>query len=202
MMLRMKSTSKATPLPTLLQVSMDTLMYALTLHFLSYAENMVISIGVDSTTIPNPHKLCDAIEESLTAMKVDVLNNAHAIFNNNYKKKFTLEHTWRELRHDQKWCGNESSNKRRKFDDGSHSASESVKDNDAEVDDGTNRPPGVKAAKARGKKRPMVEKSEFQTMCTIKQEDLAVKERLGKMKLLDSLIAKQEPLADEEEAHS
>ncbi|CAN7016600.1 unnamed protein product [Brassica oleracea var. botrytis] len=31
--------------------------HALTLHFLSYAENMVISIGVDSTTIPNPHKL-------------------------------------------------------------------------------------------------------------------------------------------------
>ena len=46
----------------------------------------------------------------------------------------------------------------------------------------------------------MVEKSEYQTMCTIKQEDLAVKERLGKMKLLDSLIAKQEPLADEEAA--
>ncbi|KAF3490243.1 hypothetical protein F2Q69_00055973 [Brassica cretica] len=79
-------------------------------------------------------------------------------------------------------------------------ASESVKDNDAEVDDGTNRPPGVKAAKARGKKKPMVEKSEFQTMCTIKQEDLVVKERLGKMKLLDSLIAKEEPLDDEEAA--
>lgn len=29
--------------------------------------------------------------------EVDVLNNAHAIFNNNYKKKFTLEHAWREL---------------------------------------------------------------------------------------------------------
>ena len=132
--------------------------------------------------------------------EVDVLNNAHAIFNNNYKNKFTLEHTWRELHHDQKWCGKESSNKRRKFDDGSHLASESVKDNDAEVDDGTNRPPGVKAAKARGKKKPMVEKSEFQTMCTIKQEDLVVKERLGKMKLLDSLIAKEEPLDDEEAA--
>uniref|UniRef100_A0A0D3CHK8 No apical meristem-associated C-terminal domain-containing protein n=1 Tax=Brassica oleracea var. oleracea TaxID=109376 RepID=A0A0D3CHK8_BRAOL len=110
-------------------------------------------------------------------MRLMFFNNAHAIFNNNYKKKFTLEHAWRELRHDQKWCGNESRNKRKKFDDGSHSA-----------------------AKARGKKRPMVEKSEYQTMCTIKQEDLAVKERLGKMKLLDSLIAKQEPLADEEAA--
>ena len=73
-----------------------------------------------------------------------------------------------------------------------------MKDNDAEVDDGTNRPPGVKAAKARGKKKPMVEKSEFQTICTIKQEDLAVKERIGKMKLLDSIIAKKEHLADDE----
>ncbi|CDY50594.1 BnaC02g16910D [Brassica napus] len=87
--------------------------------------------------------------------EVDVLNNAHAIFNNNYKKKFTLEHAWRELHM-------------------------------------------TRNAKARGKKKPMVEKSEFQTICTIKQEDLAVKERLGKMKLLDSLIAKKEPLADDE----
>ena len=34
----------------------------------------------------------------------------------------------------------------------------------------------------------------------IKQEDLVIKEKLSKMKLLDSLIAKQEPLADYEEA--
>lgn len=30
---------------------------------------MVISIGVDSTAIPSPHKLCDAIEDSLKATK-------------------------------------------------------------------------------------------------------------------------------------
>ncbi|CDY71663.1 BnaCnng73840D, partial [Brassica napus] len=111
--------------------------------------------------------------------ETDVLKHAHEIYYINYKKKFTLEHAWKELRNDQKWCANESSNKRRKFDDGSYSASES-------------------AAKARGKKKPVGEGkefSEFQTMWSIKKADLDTKERLGKMKLLDSLIAKQGPLA-------
>ncbi|KAF2544656.1 hypothetical protein F2Q68_00032308 [Brassica cretica] len=44
------------------------------------------------------------------------------------------------------------------------------------------------------------ELSQFQTMWSLKKQDLEVKERLSKMKLLDSLIAKQEPLADYEEA--
>ncbi|KAF8085489.1 hypothetical protein N665_0666s0036 [Sinapis alba] len=133
---------------------------------------------------------------------VDVIKHAHEIFYNNYKKKFTLEHAWKELRNDQKWCGNENSNKRRKFDDASHSASESVKDNDASVEeDGTNRPMGVKAAKR--KKKPSREGkdlTDFQTMWTIKKEDLTMKERLGKMKLPDSLIAKEDQLGEEEEA--
>ena len=61
---------------------------------------------------------------------------------------------------------------------------------------------GVKAAKARGKK-PMgdaKDMSQFQTMWTIKQQDLALKENISKMRLLDTLIAKQDPLADYEEA--
>ncbi|KAF8106372.1 hypothetical protein N665_0142s0011 [Sinapis alba] len=32
--------------------------------------------------------------------KVDVLKHAHEIFYNNYKKKFMLEHAWKELRND------------------------------------------------------------------------------------------------------
>ena len=69
----------------------------------------------------------------------------------------------------------------------------SSKWNDSSLaDEGTTRPTGVKVAKARGKK-PMVEGKElskFQTMWRIKQHDLAMKEKLSKMKLLDSLIAK------------
>ena len=37
-------------------------------------------------------------------------------------------------------------------------------------------------------------------MWAIKQQDLAAKEKLSKMSLLDSLLAKKEPLAEYEEA--
>ncbi|XP_048604669.1 glutathione S-transferase T3-like [Brassica napus] len=92
-----------------------------------------------------------------------VLKLAHEIFFNTQQKKFSLEHAWNELRNDHKWCElfsakTESSSKRRKFADGSHSgASSQVNENNAGVE-GTSRSPGVKAAKAtaRGKK-PQVE---------------------------------------------
>ncbi|KAG2269194.1 hypothetical protein Bca52824_063749 [Brassica carinata] len=63
------------------------------------------------------------------------------------------------------------------------------------------RPPGVKASKARGKKPVAEEKAmkEFETMWSIRQQDLAQKERLSKMRLLDSRIAKKEPLVEYEE---
>ncbi|KAF3554900.1 hypothetical protein F2Q69_00012000 [Brassica cretica] len=63
-------------------------------------------------------------------------------------------------------------------------------------------PPGVKAAKANGKKVKAEGKtlSQFERMWSIKQEDLTSKRRLSKMKLLDSLIGKQEPLAEYKEA--
>ncbi|KAG2328408.1 hypothetical protein Bca52824_011136 [Brassica carinata] len=63
------------------------------------------------------------------------------------------------------------------------------------------RPPGVKAAKSRGKK-PLEEGkglSEFEQMWSIKQEDLSRKERLSKLGLLDRLLAKTEPLPEYEE---
>ncbi|KAF3589218.1 hypothetical protein F2Q69_00032427 [Brassica cretica] len=42
--------------------------------------------------------------------------------------------------------------------------------------------------------------SEYQSMWNIKMQDLAMMEKLSKMKLLDSLLAKTEPLLDYEEA--
>ncbi|XP_013704244.1 glutathione S-transferase T3-like [Brassica napus] len=123
------------------------------------------------------------------------------------KKKCTLEHAWKELRNDQKWCElstakNDGSSKKRKCGDCSHSASSKANEEDsADDDEGTNHPPGVKAAKARSKKTIVDEElCEFQTMWSIKKHDLALKERLSKIKLLDNLIAKQGPLADYEEA--
>ncbi|XP_013601001.1 PREDICTED: glutathione S-transferase T3-like [Brassica oleracea var. oleracea] len=158
-------------------------------------------------------KFCGAYEaatrERTSGMNEnDVVKSAHEIFFSNHEKRFTLEHAWHELRNDQKWCEvstakTKSSSKRRKFGDGQQSASSHVNENDATVDDdGRNHPAGVKAAKARGK-RPMGEGkqlSDFQTMWSIKRDDLAMKERLSKMKLLESLVAKQVPLADYEEA--
>uniref|UniRef100_A0A0D3AUP2 No apical meristem-associated C-terminal domain-containing protein n=1 Tax=Brassica oleracea var. oleracea TaxID=109376 RepID=A0A0D3AUP2_BRAOL len=135
----------------------------------------------------------------------DVLKLAHEIYFNNQQKKFSLEHAWNELRNDQKWCElatskTESSSKRRKFADGSHSgASSQVNECDAGVE-GTSRPPGVKAAKARGKK-PHVEGkdvSDYQLMWSIKKDDLAMKQQLSKMRLLEKLLAK-ENLANYEE---
>ncbi|KAG2327323.1 hypothetical protein Bca52824_010051 [Brassica carinata] len=64
------------------------------------------------------------------------------------------------------------------------------------------RPPGVKAAK--GKKKKNVEGketlSQFQTMWKIKQKDLVSKERLSKMRILESLLAKKDGLDEFEDA--
>ncbi|XP_048610032.1 glutathione S-transferase T3-like [Brassica napus] len=128
----------------------------------------------------------------------DVVKLAHQIFYNNHKNKFNLEHAWKELRNDQKWCDlftakKEGSSKKRKCEEGAGSeTSEST---------ANKRPPGVKAAKASGKKKVVDEDNlnKFETMWTIKQADLASKERLSKLNLLDRLLGKTEPLADYEE---
>ena len=59
----------------------------------------------------------------------------------------------------------------------------------------------MKVAKASGKKKVVVENNldEFQSMWTIREKDIAAKERLSKMIMLESLIGKTEPLADYEE---
>ncbi|XP_048625614.1 glutathione S-transferase T3-like [Brassica napus] len=125
--------------------------------------------------------------------ETDVLKKAHEIFYNNHQKKFNLEHAWMELRNDQKWCDLSSSKLKRKVADAGA---------ETEADECTSRPPGVKAAKARGKKAAVVEKgvAALESLWTIKQADLASKERLSKMALLDRLIAKEGPLNEREEA--
>ena len=159
------------------------------------------------------NKFCGAYEaasreKSSGQNENDVLKLAHEIYFNNHNKKFTLEHAWKELRNDQKWCELSCSKahgnaKRRKCDDSAQSSSSRANETTtAEDDQGSNRPPGVKASKGQGKKKMAEGKplSEFQTLWSIKKEDLAMKEKISKMKLLDSLIAKQEPLAEYEES--
>ncbi|KAL0786905.1 hypothetical protein Bca101_003151 [Brassica carinata] len=132
----------------------------------------------------------------------DVLKMAHEIFFNDYKIKFTLEHAWLELRHDQKWCGASStkdkvSSKRRKLDDQTAQSSTSVQGCHGE-DEAMARPIGVKAAKAKGKSKGKTseEAVELQTMWEIRQNDFVLKEKLNKQKLLYSFFAKSEPLSD------
>ncbi|KAL1224596.1 Glutathione S-transferase T3 [Cardamine amara subsp. amara] len=120
-----------------------------------------------------------------------------------------LEHAWKELRNDQKWCDlsttkTDGSSKRRRCEDGSQSSCSIAEETKTgEEDQGTKRPPGVKAAKGKGKRSTIEVKgalAEFQTMWAIQEKDLAMKEKLSKMGILDSLIAKKESLSDYEEA--
>uniref|UniRef100_A0A0D3D6C0 DDE Tnp4 domain-containing protein n=1 Tax=Brassica oleracea var. oleracea TaxID=109376 RepID=A0A0D3D6C0_BRAOL len=101
-------------------------------------------------------------------------------------------------------CRNEGSSRKRKYEDGAQSStSRATETNTSDADEASNRPPGVKAAKERVKKMTVDEKglSEFQTMWSIKQQDLAMKERLSKISMLNSLIGKQEPLSECGEAY-
>uniref|UniRef100_A0A0D3DZB6 Myb-like domain-containing protein n=1 Tax=Brassica oleracea var. oleracea TaxID=109376 RepID=A0A0D3DZB6_BRAOL len=133
----------------------------------------------------------------------DVVKLAHEIFHNDHKMKFNLQHAWEELRFDQKWCEVASSKldgscKKRKCDDGAQSSSSYATTNDAEQ-----RPPGVKASKRGSGKRTnedLKDISEIKSLWAIKEKDLEVKERLSRMGLLETLIAKTEQLSEFEEA--
>ena len=41
------------------------LLQALTIHYQSYVNKMTIALAVDPNAIPDPHQLCDELEESL-----------------------------------------------------------------------------------------------------------------------------------------
>ena len=128
-------------------------------------------------------------EKSSGQNENDVMKLAHEIYFNDYKAKFTLEHAWLELRHDQKWCGASTTkdkvqSKRRKLDEHSAQSSTSV----AGEDDQSKRPIGVKAAKAKGKRAVSnatkldEEEKELQSIWGIRQKDFALKDTLNKQK--------------------
>ncbi|XP_013608057.1 PREDICTED: glutathione S-transferase T3-like [Brassica oleracea var. oleracea] len=132
----------------------------------------------------------------------DVLKIAHQIFYNDYKVKFTMEHAWLELRHDQKWCGastDKVQGKRRKLgDQGSQSATYGPGNH---VEDEA-RPVGVKASKAKGKssvskqaslEEKEKERKEFQNVWELREKDFALKDKLNKQKLLDKLMVFEQP---------
>ncbi|KAL0856464.1 hypothetical protein Bca101_061617 [Brassica carinata] len=127
----------------------------------------------------------------------DLLKMAHDIFFSDQNSKFNLEHAWCVLRFEQKWLSLNTptpggTSKRKNGEGGSEPSSPHV--SEPEI-----RPEGVKAAKA--KRNCAKEKSvaEYTTIFQMKKEDLAMKERLTKLAILDTLLAKTTPLSEAEE---
>ncbi|ESQ51389.1 hypothetical protein EUTSA_v10017987mg [Eutrema salsugineum] len=89
-------------------------------------------------------------------------------------------------------------------EDGSQSTSSMADEaKTCEEENGSKRPLGVKASKVKAKKSSVETKFplvEFETMWQIKEKDLTMKKQLSKMAILESLLAKKEPLEDYEEA--
>ncbi|KAF3605631.1 hypothetical protein DY000_02045382 [Brassica cretica] len=61
------------------------------------------------------------------------------------------------------------------------------------------RPEGIKAAKASRNSGKGKAYGDYKSMWDLKMEDLAQKEKLSKLAILDTLLAKKEPLSESEE---
>ena len=126
----------------------------------------------------------------------DLLKLAKDIYFADQKTKFTLDHAWCVLRYEQKWLSlntpKPSGNSKRKE---TCSQASSCPVGDPEV-----RPEGIKAAKAKRKNTaPVRSMEECQTVWEMKKDDLLMKERLTKLAILDTLLAKNQPLTEAEE---
>ncbi|XP_013639301.1 glutathione S-transferase T3-like [Brassica napus] len=119
----------------------------------------------------------------------DVMKAALDIFYNDQGSKFNLEHAWRELRHDVKWCSTylekDSGREKRKAVDS---------DAQGSVAEPEERPIGVKAAKAGSKKKKSGKEEELGKIEGL----LEIKKQISRQNVLESLLAKTEPLDDME----
>ncbi|XP_023644445.1 glutathione S-transferase T3-like [Capsella rubella] len=130
----------------------------------------------------------------------DVLKVAHDIYYSNHKSMFTLEHCWCLLRYEQKWLSLNTINsgtpkgrsKRKPQQDSSHSTTSTGED--CEI-----RPEGVKAAKAKKNNGQGKAVAEYQSMWEIKKVEMAETEKLQKLAILDTILAKKEPLSESDE---
>uniref|UniRef100_A0A0D3BP38 No apical meristem-associated C-terminal domain-containing protein n=1 Tax=Brassica oleracea var. oleracea TaxID=109376 RepID=A0A0D3BP38_BRAOL len=107
----------------------------------------------------------------------DVMKAALDLFFNNNEYKFTLDHCWRELRHDQKWCsmfqGKDSGKEKRKVVD--------VDREEEAVGEPEGRPLGLKAAKAALKKKKSGREHELSKLQSVKAEVVTGALKLGKV---------------------
>ncbi|XP_023641261.1 glutathione S-transferase T3-like [Capsella rubella] len=131
----------------------------------------------------------------------DVLRVAHEIYHSDHKLRFNMEHCWCLLRYEQKWLslnmGNTStpkgSTKRKPAEEASQEASSNVQDTEM-------RPEGVKAAKTKKISAQGKALADYKSMWEIKKEEMAETEKLQKLAILDTLLAKKEPLSASDEA--
>ncbi|KAL0650779.1 hypothetical protein Bca4012_093470 [Brassica carinata] len=120
----------------------------------------------------------------------DVLKAAHDIFYSDYNIKFNLEHAWCVLRYEPKWINlntpKATGPAKRKIDESAQSSSVNVDDHQIRLE-------GIKAAKARRNNGLGKTLDDYKTIWEIKKEDLAMKEKLSKLAILDTLLSKKEP---------
>ncbi|XP_010495710.1 PREDICTED: glutathione S-transferase T3-like [Camelina sativa] len=162
-------------------------------------------------------------EKSSGQNEDNIMKLANQIFFNDHKMKFTMEHAWRELRYDQKWCASTSTKGtgvKRVMVCGDGSAQDAQPVIDVEHEP-MPRPPGVKAAKGKAKKSSNTKAAvegdekaflefqmkEVERMYRMKQKDFALKEKEFSLKkehskhvMLENLIAKNDSLTETEKA--
>ncbi|XP_023636064.1 glutathione S-transferase T3-like [Capsella rubella] len=130
----------------------------------------------------------------------NVLKVAYDIYYSYHKSRFTLEHCWCLLRYEHKWLSLNTINsgtpkgrsKRKPQQDGSQSATSTGEDSKI-------RPEGVKAAKAKKNNGEGKAVAEYQSMWEIKKVEMAETEKLQKLAILDTILAKKEPLSESDE---
>ncbi|XP_018435893.2 glutathione S-transferase T3-like [Raphanus sativus] len=115
----------------------------------------------------------------------DVMKTALDRFFNQHSVRFSMEHAWRELRHDQKWSSSFVAK------DGGKDKRKVVEVDTAEEEP---RPMGLKAAKAAAKKK----KSGKEEALTKIEAIMQVKKEVSTQNLLERLLAKKEPLNEME----
>ncbi|CAH8253373.1 unnamed protein product [Arabidopsis lyrata] len=144
----------------------------------------------------------EAVSEKASGMNdLDILKNAHQIYAIKYKKKFSLEYAWNDLRYEQKWINLEPMNPTSKT-----TSSNKRKANDAAPSSGSNvgeqesRPPGIKAMKAkRNKGKDKVGPAlASDNMWEKKEKDMLMREKLQKMSVYNTLLAKNDTLDEDE----
>ncbi|XP_013674088.1 glutathione S-transferase T3-like [Brassica napus] len=130
----------------------------------------------------------------------DMLKRAHEIFYSDQGQKFTLEHAWCVLRYEQKWISLNTpmpaGSKRKSGETSSQTESAHVVEDSSET---PKRPEGIKAAKASRNNRKGKDIEDYKTIMEGKMEELDKKEKLSKLAILDTLLAKKDPLSESEE---